>query len=99
MSWTQLKTESEMHSKEKAMYENPLLEEDDITIQVFDNVDEATVDAEAAAASEELTSGLGLFQNSDNIGQLLGDLDEFLSNEKLPAEDSMSIKALDELMS
>ena len=32
MSWTQLKTESEMHSKEKAMYENPLLEEDDITI-------------------------------------------------------------------
>jgi hypothetical protein len=32
MSWTQLKDESEMHSKEKAKYENPLLEDDEITI-------------------------------------------------------------------
>ena len=87
-----------MHSKEKAKYENPLLEDDEITIQVYDNVDEESVNAEAAAASEELTSGLGLFQNSENIGQLLGDLDEFLSNEQLPADDSMTYNVLDELM-
>ena len=90
MSWIQLKNDSEMLSKQKAKYENPLLEDDDITIQVYDNVDDEGVDAEVAAASEELTSGLGLFQNSENIGQLLGDLDEFLSNEQLPAEDSMT---------
>ena len=61
MSWIQLKNESERLSIENYKEYNPTAEDDEITIQSYDNVDEEAVDAAAAAASEELTSGLGLF--------------------------------------
>ena len=46
--------------KEKAKYENPMLEENEITIQVYDNKVEEKVDAEAVKSSEQMTAAFGM---------------------------------------